>query len=121
MQVCRQLGKNQEADKYQRLLEEIHARDAELDRLATAIKSRPDDVALRFQLGMACLKLGREQEASHWLQGILWKQPDHLPTLTALADYYQSKGNRKMADLYRRKAQKPSGQGIGKAPESSRK
>jgi Tfp pilus assembly protein PilF len=70
---------------------------------------------------MACLKLGREQEASHWLQGILWKQPDHLPTLTALADYYQSKGNRKMADLYRRKAQKRNGQGISKVPESARK
>ncbi len=82
---------------------------------------RKSDVALRFQLGMACLKLGPDQEASHWLQGILWKQPDHLPTLTALADYYQSKGNRKMAELYRRKAQKPTGKDISQAPESVRK
>jgi hypothetical protein len=45
----------------------------------------------------------------------------HLPTLIALADYYQSKGNRKMANLYRRKAQKVSGRDIRKAPESVRK
>jgi Tfp pilus assembly protein PilF len=70
---------------------------------------------------MACLKPGRDQEASHWLQGVFWKQPDHLPTLIALADYYQSKGNRKMANLYRRKAQKVSGRDIRKAPESVRK
>jgi hypothetical protein len=70
---------------------------------------------------MICLKLGRHQEAAHWFQGILWKDPGHLPTLNAIVDFYQSEGNRKMADLYRRKAQKPSGQDIRKAPESARK
>jgi tetratricopeptide (TPR) repeat protein len=104
MQVCRQLGKTQEADKYQRLLEEIRARNADLSKLASEVKSRPEDAALRFQLGMACLKLGRDQEASHWFQGILWKNPKHLPTLNALTHYYESKGNQKMADHYRRKA-----------------
>lgn len=121
LQVCRQLGKTQEADNYQRLLDEIRARDAELDRLAREIKSRPDDISLRFRLGLACLKLGRDQEASHWFQGILWKQPDHLPTLMALADHYQSKGNRKMANLFRLRADKARRQGAGQARESIEK
>ena len=102
-------------------MEEIRTRDAELDRLATEIKSRPDDIPLRFQLGMACLKLGRDQEASHWFQGILWKQPDHLPTLTTLADHYQSKGNRRMANMFRQRAEKVRLQATGQAQESIEK
>ena len=79
------------------------------------------DAERRFRLAMVCLKLGREQEAAHWFQGVLWKDPNHLPTLNAISDYYRSKGNRKMADLYRRKAEKVSGRDISQAPESARK
>jgi tetratricopeptide (TPR) repeat protein len=118
IQVCGQLGRTQAAQHYQRLLEEIRARDAELDRLATALKSRPEDTALRFQLGMTCMKLGRDAEATHWFQGILWKDPGHLPTLNALADFYEKKGNRRMADYYRRKAKSAGGEDV-KTPEGS--
>ena len=104
--ACGQLGRSSEADKYRRLLDEIHTRDAELDRLSSALKNRPDDADLRFKVGMACLKLGREAEAAHWFQGILWKEPGHLPTLNALAEYYESKGDQKKADHYRRKGNK---------------
>src|SRR5206468_5840339 len=113
------LGKTQEANHYQRLLEEIHARDAELDELTAAAKSRPDDASLRFQVGMACLKLRRNDEAAHWFQGILWKDPGHLPTLNALADYYERNGNGKMMNYYRRKATKASGQRASKTADNS--
>jgi tetratricopeptide (TPR) repeat protein len=112
LRVCGQLGRTQEAERYQRLLEEIQARDAELDKLASAVKEKPDDAELRFQLALTCLKLGRDEEAAHWFQGILWKNPQHLPTLTALADYYQSKGNQKMADHYRHREEKARRQNI---------
>ena len=119
--VSRQLGRPQDAAQYGRRLEEIQQRDAELDRLVSEVKDEPEDAERRFRLAMVCLKLGREQEAAHWFQGVLWKDPNHLPTLNAISDYYRSKGNRKMADLYRRKADKASGRGIDKAPESVRK
>jgi tetratricopeptide (TPR) repeat protein len=119
IQVCQQLGKTQEALKYQRLLEEVRTRDADLDKLATAVKSRPDDAEPRFQLGMACLKLGRNLEASHWFQGILWKDPKHLPTLNALADHYKLMNNQKLAAHYRRKAESASGKGVVKTSEGS--
>jgi tetratricopeptide (TPR) repeat protein len=109
LQVCGQLGQPEQADKYKHRLEEILNRDAELDRLVTTVKFDPDNPEARFQLAMVCLKLGREEEASHWFQGILFKDPDHLPTLDVLANYYQSKDNRKMADHYRRKADKVRG------------
>jgi hypothetical protein len=62
------------------------------------------------------MKLGRDLEATHWFQGILWKDPGHLPTLKALADFYEKKGNRKMADHFRLKAEKAASQGIVKTP-----
>jgi hypothetical protein len=64
------------------------------------------------------MKLGRDAEATHWFQGILWKDPGHLPTLNALTDFYEKKGNRRMADYYRRKAKSASGEDV-KTPEGS--
>jgi tetratricopeptide (TPR) repeat protein len=121
LQVSRQLVRPLDMTRYRRRLEDIHQRDAELDQLLSDVRDQPDDPDRRLHLAMICLKLGRHQEAAHWFQGILWKDPGHLPTLNAIVDFYQSEGNRKMADLYRRKAQKPSGQDIRKAPESARK
>ena len=36
---------------------------------------------------------GEEDEAAHWFQTVLWIDPLHRPTLQALADYWQKKGN----------------------------
>jgi tetratricopeptide (TPR) repeat protein len=104
--VLGQLGQTQEADKYRRLLEEINASDLELFNLENAVKDYPQDIEPRFQLATACLKYGHNDEAVHWFQSILWKDPDHLPTLKALAHYYLSIKNRRMEDYYRRKIEK---------------
>jgi tetratricopeptide (TPR) repeat protein len=101
--VYRQLGKTKEAEEYSRLLEEIRTRDAELDGLAKLLKIRPNDIELRFQAALACLKYDRDLEAAHWFHGILTQNPNHQPTLKALFDYYKSHGNPKMAEFYRRK------------------
>jgi len=116
--VCGQLGLKDEAAFYKQRLDEIKKRDETLDRLVSEAKIRPDDPEIRFQLAITCLKYGRDEEASHWFQGILRKNPNHLPTLKALADYYDKKGNHKLASHYRRKAEKAGGQGSAKAPSS---
>ena len=79
---------------------------------------KPDDPDIRFELATTCLKYGRDEEASHWFQGILRKNPNHLPTLKALAEYYQKKGNQKLATHYRRKAENAGGSGSAKVPSS---
>ncbi len=117
LQVCRQLNRQQDVARYRRRLEKIHAWDDKLDRLLTEVKTQPDDPEIRFQLGMICLERSRDQEASHWFQGILRKDSYHLPTLNVLADYYQKKGKPKMADYYRRKAEKGSGMAKSKSRE----
>jgi tetratricopeptide (TPR) repeat protein len=117
-QVSRQLDRPQDATQYRRRFEDIQQRDAEIDRIISEVKDEPDNPDRRFQLGMVCLKLGREQEAAHWFQGVLWKDPNHLPTLNAITDYYQSKGNQKMADYYRSKVDRASSQPARKSPEN---
>jgi len=119
MLVLDQLSQKEEAAKYRQLLEKINARDAELRKLEMAVIDHPLDTELRFQMGMACLKYGRNDEAAHWFQSILWKDPNHLPTLNALVGYYDSIGNRKLADHYRRKVEKAGGLPQTKTPEKA--
>jgi tetratricopeptide (TPR) repeat protein len=121
LQVCRQLGRKEDVARYEERLKKIRVRDDQLDRLLTLAKTKPDDPEVRYPLGMICLSRGRDQEASHWFQGILYKNPNHLATLTTLADYYQKKGNARMAAHYRRKANIASGKALAKPPEQARK
>jgi tetratricopeptide (TPR) repeat protein len=104
LQICRQLGRKEDVARYEGRLQKIRLRNEKLDRLLTLIKTYPEDPQIRFQLGMICLERGRDKEASHWFQGILYRDPNHLPTLNALADHYEKKGNLQMATHYRRKA-----------------
>jgi tetratricopeptide (TPR) repeat protein len=119
--VCRQLGRLEDAARYERRLEEIHRRNDKLEHLLTELKAQPDDLEIRYQLGISCLEQRRDQQASHWFQAILYKDPNHLPTLRTLAEYYEKKGNVKMANHYRQKIQKASGQGPGKSPQAVKK
>jgi tetratricopeptide (TPR) repeat protein len=105
LQVYRLLGQQKMVDKYQPLLEEIRQRDVELDELIRQIQVEPDNLDLRFKAGMITLKLDRKRDASHWFQSILWKDPNHLPTLKALADYYEKIGETEGAKHYRLRAQ----------------
>lgn len=117
--VCVQLGLKEETARYKERLEEIHQRDEALERLVSEAKLRPDDPDVRFQLGTLCLKYGRTEEAAHWFQGILRKDPKHLPTLNTLAVYYDSKGKHRLANRYRRKAVEASGGSVTPSSEGS--
>jgi tetratricopeptide (TPR) repeat protein len=109
LQVSRQLGRKEDVERYQHRLDDIRLRNDKMDRLLTLLKTYPEDAGLRYEVGKICLERDRPKEASHWFQAILYKDPNHLPTLTILADYYTKKGNTKMAAYYRRKADKARG------------
>jgi len=117
--VCGQLSLKDEMSFYKQRLDDIKKRDEVLDRLVSESKTKPDDPEIRFELATTCLKYGRDEEASHWFQGILRKNPNHLPTLKALAEYYEKKGNKKLASHYRRKVENPGGSGKAKATSES--
>jgi tetratricopeptide (TPR) repeat protein len=105
LQVYRQLDRSKMVEKYQPLVEEIRKRDVELDGLIRQIQIESDNIDLRFKAAMITLKLGRNRDASHWFQSILRKDPNHQPTLNALADYYKEIGDPKGAEYYRSRAQ----------------
>jgi tetratricopeptide (TPR) repeat protein len=117
LQICRRLSRKEDLERYQRRLDDIRLRNDKMDRLLTLLKSYPEDPQLRYEVGKICLDRDRAKEANHWFQAILYKDPNHLPTLTTLADYYAKKGNTRTAAYYRRKADKARGSTPVQPPE----
>jgi tetratricopeptide (TPR) repeat protein len=99
--ALRALRRNDEADKYDRRRQERDPKEKALVKLKMRILSEPDNADLRYQIALAYLDLGDEDESAHWFQTVLWLDPDHRPTFQALADYWQRKGNLTRANHYR--------------------
>ncbi len=92
---------------------QIEAADREADAVAEARKElqrahglslqlqkkeREGDVAVRHEVGMIHLKYSSDREGLTWLFGVFNYDPDHKPTHAALADYFEHKENRTLAD-----------------------
>ena len=70
-------------------------------QLATA----PRDPSLRYELGMILRRNGQEPKGLLWLASALREDPQHRPTLQALADYYEHIGQPRTAERYRKRIQ----------------
>jgi tetratricopeptide (TPR) repeat protein len=70
-------------------------------------KHPTSDPGAPSQIGILLLRLGQERPALHWLNQALLRDPNHRPTLRALADHYEQKGDRENAAAYRRRANEP--------------
>lgn len=103
----RQLGNPEEAEKYQRRLEELRRRYDELYRLQREIAKAPGIVAPRYEAGALCLRLGREEEAVRLFQSVLRLDPDHRPTHQALAEFFDKRDPRRAAS-HRQRAEGPA-------------
>lgn len=95
--ALRALDRQKEAEKYQRRLDERKPKLEELIKLKTRLLQDAENMDLRHQIGKLYLDVGEEDEAAHWFQTVLWIDPMHRPTLQALADYWQKKGNPTLA------------------------
>jgi Tfp pilus assembly protein PilF len=102
--ALRQLGKNPEADEYERKLHAVYAQYAELQALQRKVLREPDNPALRHEVGVFFLKLGREEEAGRWLHSVLRLDPEHQATHRVLAEYFAKQGDGRRAAFHRRKA-----------------
>jgi tetratricopeptide (TPR) repeat protein len=98
--ALRAAHKEEEADFYDRRLKEIRALTERLAPLQQQLLKDPNNVDLRFQIAGIFLKLGKEDEAAHWFQTVLWIDPDHRPTLRALADYWGKHDDARRAAYY---------------------
>jgi len=103
-QCLQQAGKKDEAKSWQARLEQI---DADLSRVAEVTKMigrQPEDAGLRCEAGQLLMRNGQEEEGLRWLNSALRENPQHGPTLQALADFYQRNGQPALADQYRQRA-----------------
>jgi tetratricopeptide (TPR) repeat protein len=98
-------GKSDEARSHWQRAARIEKDAKRLEKLLPEMGRRPRDPAPRLQIGLLCLRNGREDEALRWLHGALQVAPRHAPTHQALADYYERHGDTTRAAEHRRQAQ----------------
>jgi tetratricopeptide (TPR) repeat protein len=87
--ACRQLGRADDARRYEQRLEELRGRLDRLDRLRRQVRAEPDKPSPRYEAGVLCLEVGRDEEAGRWLLSVLRLAPDHRPTHRALAEHFE--------------------------------
>jgi Tfp pilus assembly protein PilF len=97
-----QCGKSRDAEVYRAKLQEIENQLSRLREVTRRIGERPHDPALRHEAGTIFLRSGQAKEGLRWLYSALQEEPQHRPTHRALADYYESIGDKAQAAWHRR-------------------
>ena len=77
---------------------------AQVQLLLEQLRTNPDRVDLRYDVGTKLLEYGTAGEGVAWLQSVLQHQPDHQPTHKALAEYYEAHDAPALAARHRRQA-----------------
>jgi Flp pilus assembly protein TadD len=92
VQCLRQNGKEAEAKRRQRQLEQM---EEDLDRFNEIVTKemlkRPRDPELHTTLGRLLLRGGHREEGLHWLHSALRLDPQYAPARRALAEYQKPK------------------------------
>ncbi len=96
-------GKLEEARQYRDRADRLRADLQRAGELGDFIRDKnPADPAPRYELGCILLRLGKRQDALHWLLTALEKDPGHVKTHEQLIEFYQSVGDRPRAEQHRR-------------------
>lgn len=95
------LGRSEESRTHLERFEQIEADMKLLDAAFQAMVKAPSDPEPRLQAGRICLRNGQVTEGLRWLSGVLDLVPDHQATHEALADYYESQGEKALAKQHR--------------------
>jgi tetratricopeptide (TPR) repeat protein len=100
MLALRAIHQDKEADQYAQRLTDRKKKLTELFELQRQLLKDSSNADLRYQVASVNLELGAEEEAAHWFQTVLWIDPNHGPTLRALADYWRKHKNSQRAAYY---------------------
>jgi Flp pilus assembly protein TadD len=95
------LGRGDESREHLARFEQIESDMKLLDAAFQAMVKAPNDPEPRLQAGRICLRNGQVKEGLRWLSGVLDLVPDHQATHEALADYYESEGEKVLARQHR--------------------
>lgn len=95
-------GRRQEAQAIETKLDQIKKDLQIVARCREGLAQDPANLQLRHEIGAAYLRLGRPGEALVWLNSVLDREPNHLPTLRTLAEFKAQAGKQTQADELRR-------------------
>jgi len=99
----RLLGKDVEAQAYREKADRLKADFQRAADLGDLIREKsPNDPALRHELACILLRLDKLQDALHWFQTALEKDPTYRPTHQSLVAFYDQVGNFEQAAHHRR-------------------
>jgi tetratricopeptide (TPR) repeat protein len=115
--LTRQPGRQKEAEKVHARHRAVEADQRKLRALAkSGTSEQTDPVVTAYEIGVLCLRLGREKQGLQALQLALDRDPQHRPTLEAFADYYEKIGEKQAAEHYRRLFEQAPRDGAGRPP-----
>ena len=100
-QSLRALGRAEEAQVHLAYVAQAEESLASMERQLLKVVERPDDVELRFEIGVTLLKFGSPEDGAKWIRTVLELQPDHAAARQTLAAYYESRGQWQAAAAYR--------------------
>jgi predicted Zn-dependent protease len=90
-------GKKGEGDEVAARRGRIEADMKRLEELYNKMHEAPNDVRLRHEAGLICLRYGQDAEAVRWLQGAVQLDPSFAPAHESLAECYDRAGRRDLA------------------------
>ncbi|MCI0701379.1 MAG: tetratricopeptide repeat protein [Planctomycetia bacterium] len=104
-EALRQQGKSDEAKAQSKKAEEVKERVTRISELSSrTLAQSPLDPAPHYEMGTLLIGSGRGEVGERWLLAALDLDPDHKPSHTALAAYYESRGDKAKADFHRARA-----------------
>lgn len=104
-EALRQQGKAAEGKAQLARAEELRDRMERLGELQSRkLAELPLDPALHYEMGVLLLRGGHPDVGAQWLASALQLAPDHRPAHTALADYFDRKGDPARAAGHRARA-----------------
>jgi predicted Zn-dependent protease len=102
-ECLRLLGKEDEARTVREKADRLKADFERASYLGDLIREKsPNDPALRHELACILLRLGKPQDALHWFQTALEKDPTYRPTHQSLTEFYNRVGDFQQAARHRR-------------------
>jgi predicted Zn-dependent protease len=90
-------NRQEEAQARFAIAAEIRQQLRRASELTDQTADRPDDPALRYEIGRIYLENGYEKDGLMWLASALECEPQHGPTQSTLANYYARSGARPAA------------------------
>ncbi len=103
-QVYQAAGRGDAAQEHLAFVTLARAELQEVQNLTDPERFRPEDPEQRYQIGIRLLKYDIPAHGAAWLRSVIDLDPDYGPAHAALADYYESVGNRELAAEHRRRA-----------------